>query len=130
MLALLGLSSGLFIVPLNAYLQQRAEAHEKGRLIATNNFSQHDRDAAGLGDAVGMHDRLHVGSDKLILIFGLATMGDRLHRLGGAGFPDSLRAVDGDPFAVPHSHRGPGKRAVARTGAAGGEPYCRTWMGC
>jgi acyl-[acyl-carrier-protein]-phospholipid O-acyltransferase/long-chain-fatty-acid--[acyl-carrier-protein] ligase len=75
MLALLGLSSGLFIVPLNAFLQQRAEAHEKGRLIATNNF----HNTIGMLLAAGvlwlMHDRLHVGSDKLILIFGLATIG-------------------------------------------------------
>ena len=75
MLALLGLSSGLFIVPLNAFLQQRAEAHEKGRLIATNNF----HNTIGMLLAAGvlwlMHDRLHIGSDKLILIFGLATIG-------------------------------------------------------
>ncbi len=37
-LALLGFSSGLFIVPLNAFLQQRSGDDEKGRLIATNNF--------------------------------------------------------------------------------------------
>ena len=38
MLALLGVASGLFFVPLNAYLQQRSESREKGRIIATNNF--------------------------------------------------------------------------------------------
>ena len=69
------LSSGLFIVPLNAYLQQRAEAREKGRLIATNNFYN----TVGLLLASAtlwlMHDRLHVSPDKLILIFGLATVG-------------------------------------------------------
>ncbi len=37
-LVFLGLSSGLFIVPLYAYLQQKSGAQEKGRLIATNNF--------------------------------------------------------------------------------------------
>ena len=37
-LVMLGVSSGLFIVPLNAYLQQRSENQEKGRMIATNNF--------------------------------------------------------------------------------------------
>ncbi len=75
MLALLGLSSGLFIVPLNAYLQQRSEAHEKGRLIATNNF--HNTLGMLIASATlwGMHDTLHVGPDKLILIFGLATIG-------------------------------------------------------
>ncbi|HEX3744633.1 MAG TPA: acyl-[ACP]--phospholipid O-acyltransferase [Bryobacteraceae bacterium] len=75
MLALLGLSSGLFIVPLNAYLQQKAEAREKGRLIATNNF--HNTIGMLLASATLwlMHDRLHVGADKLILIFGVATLG-------------------------------------------------------
>ena len=37
-LAVLGIASGLFIVPLNAYLQQRSGAGETGRAIATNNF--------------------------------------------------------------------------------------------
>jgi acyl-[acyl-carrier-protein]-phospholipid O-acyltransferase / long-chain-fatty-acid--[acyl-carrier-protein] ligase len=74
-LSVLGLASGLFIVPLNAYLQQRAEDHEKGRLIATNNFYN----TIGLMLASAalwiFHDRLHVGPDRLILIFGIATVG-------------------------------------------------------
>jgi acyl-[acyl-carrier-protein]-phospholipid O-acyltransferase/long-chain-fatty-acid--[acyl-carrier-protein] ligase len=37
-LTLIGFSGGLFAVPLNALLQQRPDAAEKGRLIATNNF--------------------------------------------------------------------------------------------
>ena len=37
-LVLLGFSAGLFAVPLNALLQQRAGREEKGQLIATNNF--------------------------------------------------------------------------------------------
>jgi len=74
MLAMLGLSSGLFIVPLNAFLQQRAEAHEKGRLIATNNFHNTIGMLLASGMLWLMHDRLHVGADKLILIFGLATV--------------------------------------------------------
>lgn len=39
MLALAGFFGGLFAVPLNALLQQRAEARTKGRLQATNNFA-------------------------------------------------------------------------------------------
>ncbi len=35
---MLGLSAGFFIVPLNAYLQQKAEPSERGRLIAASNF--------------------------------------------------------------------------------------------
>jgi acyl-[acyl-carrier-protein]-phospholipid O-acyltransferase/long-chain-fatty-acid--[acyl-carrier-protein] ligase len=34
----LGFAAGLFAVPLNAFLQQRAGREEKGQLIATNNF--------------------------------------------------------------------------------------------
>ena len=34
------MSSGLFIVPLYAYMQQRSDAREKGRVVATNNFYQ------------------------------------------------------------------------------------------
>ena len=37
-LAVMGIASGLFIVPLNAYLQQRSGTGETGRAIATNNF--------------------------------------------------------------------------------------------
>lgn len=37
-LVLLGFFAGLFIVPLNALLQELPEKQEKGRLIATNNF--------------------------------------------------------------------------------------------
>ncbi len=74
MLALLGASSGLFIVPLNAYMQQRAEAREKGRIIATNNFFNTIGLLLASATLWVMHDRLHVGPDKLILIFGLATI--------------------------------------------------------
>jgi acyl-[acyl-carrier-protein]-phospholipid O-acyltransferase / long-chain-fatty-acid--[acyl-carrier-protein] ligase len=37
-LAVAGFAGGLFIVPLNAFLQEHAEPEEKGRLLATNNF--------------------------------------------------------------------------------------------
>jgi acyl-[acyl-carrier-protein]-phospholipid O-acyltransferase/long-chain-fatty-acid--[acyl-carrier-protein] ligase len=73
-LAALGLASGLFIVPLNAFLQQRSERGEKGRAIATNNFYN----TIGLMLAAGalylFHDRMHVSPDKLILASGLATL--------------------------------------------------------
>src|SRR6185436_16885834 len=73
-LTLLGLGSGLIIVPLNAFLQQRSEEGEKGRMIATNNFFN----TAGLLLASAtlwtLHDKLHVSPDKLILIFGFVTL--------------------------------------------------------
>jgi acyl-[acyl-carrier-protein]-phospholipid O-acyltransferase / long-chain-fatty-acid--[acyl-carrier-protein] ligase len=37
-LTVAGFAGGLFIVPLNAFLQEHAEPEEKGRLLATNNF--------------------------------------------------------------------------------------------
>ncbi len=75
MLGMLGMASGLFIVPLNAYLQQKAEAREKGRLIATNNFYNTIGMLLASATLWLMHDRMHVSPDKLILIFGVATLG-------------------------------------------------------
>jgi len=73
-LAFLGLFSGLFIVPLNAYLQQRGEGKETGRLIATNNFLN----TLGVMLASGVlwlaHDKLGIGADTLLLYCGLVTI--------------------------------------------------------
>ncbi len=73
-LACLGLSSGLFIVPLNAYLQQRSGSHEKGRAIATNNFYN----TVGLLLASAalwlLHSRLRLSPATLILISGFVTL--------------------------------------------------------
>jgi len=71
---MLGFSGGLFIVPLNALLQQRSAAQEKGRVIATNNFFN----TCGilLASAVLwlMRDKLGVTADKIILVFGVVTL--------------------------------------------------------
>jgi len=78
-LAALGMASGLFIVPLNTFLQQRSGRGEKGRMIATNNFFN----TIGLMLAAGalwlFHDRLHVSPDKLILASGLATLASTVY---------------------------------------------------
>ena len=73
-LTLLGLASGLFIVPLNAYLQQRSAANEKGRILATNNFYNMLGVVLASGTLFLLHDRLHVSADKLVLIFGVVTL--------------------------------------------------------
>jgi acyl-[acyl-carrier-protein]-phospholipid O-acyltransferase / long-chain-fatty-acid--[acyl-carrier-protein] ligase len=73
-LSLLGLASGLFIVPLNAYLQQRSENHEKGRIIATNNFYNTVGLLLASGTLTLLHDKLGVSPDKLLLIFGIVTL--------------------------------------------------------
>jgi len=73
-LTLLGAAAGIFAVPLNAYLQQRAESKEKGRIIATNNFWN----TVGLLLASGvlwvLNTKLRIAPDTLILIFGFVTM--------------------------------------------------------
>jgi acyl-[acyl-carrier-protein]-phospholipid O-acyltransferase / long-chain-fatty-acid--[acyl-carrier-protein] ligase len=74
MLSLLGLAAGLYIVPLNALLQQRAGDREKGRLIATNNFYNTVGMLFAAALLWGMHDRLHFGPDRIILIFGFVTL--------------------------------------------------------
>jgi acyl-[acyl-carrier-protein]-phospholipid O-acyltransferase / long-chain-fatty-acid--[acyl-carrier-protein] ligase len=73
-LSLLGLASGLFIVPLNAYLQQRSESHEKGRIIATNNFYNTVGLLLASGTLWGLHDKLHFSPETLVLIFGIVTL--------------------------------------------------------
>ena len=74
MLALIGLAAGLYIVPLNAFLQQRAGNREKGRLIATNNFYNTLGLLLAAGLLWGLHDRLHISPDRIILIFGFVTL--------------------------------------------------------
>ena len=73
-LSLLGVSSGLFIVPLNAFLQQRSQSTEKGRMIATNNFYNTIGLLLATAALSGLHDHLHVSADKLILIFGIVNL--------------------------------------------------------
>ncbi len=74
MLACLGMATGLFFVPLNAYLQQRSEAGEKGRIIATNNI--YNTIGMLLAAAVPwlLHDQLHMRPDRIILVFGFVTL--------------------------------------------------------
>jgi acyl-[acyl-carrier-protein]-phospholipid O-acyltransferase / long-chain-fatty-acid--[acyl-carrier-protein] ligase len=71
----LGFSAGLFAVPLNAYLQQRAGREEKGQLIATNNFMN----TIGMILAAAIHwllaTPLRLTPDTIILLIGLLTLG-------------------------------------------------------
>jgi acyl-[acyl-carrier-protein]-phospholipid O-acyltransferase / long-chain-fatty-acid--[acyl-carrier-protein] ligase len=70
----LGFSAGLFAVPLNAYLQQKAGREEKGQLLATNNFMN----TLGIFLAAGIHwffkSALQFTPDKIILFTGLVTL--------------------------------------------------------
>ena len=73
-LAFLGIASGLFIVPLNAFLQQRGAPTEKGRLIATNNFWNTVGLLAASATLWSLQDVFKVGADRIVLWFGLATV--------------------------------------------------------
>lgn len=71
----LGFSAGLFAVPLNAYLQQKAGREEKGQLIATNNFMN----TIGIVLAAAIHwlfkTPLQFTPETIILLTGLLTLG-------------------------------------------------------
>ena len=74
MLAMLGIAAGVFFVPLNAYLQQRSESREKGRIIATNNI--YNTLGMLLATAVfyACQDALHISPPHIILIFGFVSL--------------------------------------------------------
>ncbi len=74
MLSMLGIAAGVFFVPLNAYLQQRSESKEKGRIIATNNIYN----TLGMLLATAVFylctDGLHISPPHIILIFGFVSL--------------------------------------------------------
>ncbi|HET8563817.1 MAG TPA: MFS transporter, partial [Candidatus Binatia bacterium] len=73
-LVLMGFSAGLFIVPLNALLQQRSGREEKGQLIATNNFLNTMGVLVASAALWAMSDFMGLRSDQIILILGLLTL--------------------------------------------------------
>ena len=70
----LGLAGGLFIVPLNAYLQDRADPAEKGRVLATNNFVNMLGVVLASGTLSLMHDVLHMSAAHMLLVLGAFTL--------------------------------------------------------
>lgn len=72
-MALTGFFAGWFIVPLNAYLQERAGANEKGRLLAANNFLNMLGVIAASGTLWLMHDAMHLRAAKVVLVWGAVT---------------------------------------------------------
>jgi acyl-[acyl-carrier-protein]-phospholipid O-acyltransferase/long-chain-fatty-acid--[acyl-carrier-protein] ligase len=73
-LMLLGFSAGLFIVPLNAFVQHKSGAAEKGRILATSNFLS----TAGILLASGAFwlcsNILQLAADHIVLLFGCLTL--------------------------------------------------------
>jgi len=73
-LAALGAAGGLFVVPLNAWLQEKAGVHEKGRILATNGFMN----SIGIVIAAGvlwlLHDVAHWSPSAIFAGLGVAML--------------------------------------------------------
>jgi acyl-[acyl-carrier-protein]-phospholipid O-acyltransferase/long-chain-fatty-acid--[acyl-carrier-protein] ligase len=68
----IGFAAGLFVVPLNAWLQEKAGVHEKGRILATNNFANMVGVIAASGALWLFHDALHWSPATIFGILGVA----------------------------------------------------------
>jgi len=73
-MTMVGYFAGLFAVPLNALLQQRAESQEKGRLIATNNFLNMAGVLLASAALWVSTDVLKLTPDRIFLAFGVLTL--------------------------------------------------------
>jgi acyl-[acyl-carrier-protein]-phospholipid O-acyltransferase/long-chain-fatty-acid--[acyl-carrier-protein] ligase len=69
-----GLAGGLFIVPLNAFLQEHAEREEKGRLLATNNFLNMMGVVLASGALYLFHDLLRWTPSHILAALGVLTL--------------------------------------------------------
>jgi acyl-[acyl-carrier-protein]-phospholipid O-acyltransferase/long-chain-fatty-acid--[acyl-carrier-protein] ligase len=74
-LAASGFAGGLFIVPLNAYLQEAAAPREKGRLLATNNFLNSIGVLLASGVLYLLHDVLGWRPSVILVALGTLTLG-------------------------------------------------------
>ena len=73
-LIMVGFSGGLFVVPLNAWLQEHAGKEEKGRILATNNFFNMLGVVLASGVLWTLHDKLHWNAAHVIVALGIATL--------------------------------------------------------
>ena len=72
-LSIFGLGSGLFVVPLYAYMQQRAGRQEKGRVVAANNFYQTLAMLLASGLLLAFQERM--GPAHIVLASAVLTVG-------------------------------------------------------
>ena len=69
-----GFAGGLFIVPLNAFLQEHAAPEEKGRLLATNNFFNMIGVVLASGALYLFHDILRWTPSHILAALGAVTL--------------------------------------------------------
>ena len=74
-----GFAGGLFIVPLNAFLQEHAGREEKGRLIATNNFLNMIGVVVASGALYLFHDLLRVTPSHIFAGLGALTFASTIY---------------------------------------------------
>jgi len=73
-LAASGFAGGLFIVPLNAFLQEAAAPREKGRLLATNGFLNSIGVLLASGALYLLHDLLRWSPSLILVAVGVLTL--------------------------------------------------------
>ena len=73
-LLLLGVSGGFFAVPLNAILQDRPAADEKGRVLATNNFMNTIGILLATGVLFALSEWAHLSIRAIVVVAGLFTL--------------------------------------------------------
>jgi acyl-[acyl-carrier-protein]-phospholipid O-acyltransferase/long-chain-fatty-acid--[acyl-carrier-protein] ligase len=109
-LGIAGFAGGLFIVPLNAFLQEHAEPEEKGRLLATNNFLNMIGVVLASGALYLFHDLLRFSPSQYPRRLGSVDAGrHRLHRLAGSSAAGSFDRLDLRELVLQNPHRRRGK---------------------
>jgi acyl-[acyl-carrier-protein]-phospholipid O-acyltransferase/long-chain-fatty-acid--[acyl-carrier-protein] ligase len=73
-LAAAGFAGGLFVVPLNAFLQEEADSKEKGRVLATNSFLNAIAIVAASGLLYLLHDLMHWTPSVIFVALGVLTL--------------------------------------------------------
>jgi acyl-[acyl-carrier-protein]-phospholipid O-acyltransferase/long-chain-fatty-acid--[acyl-carrier-protein] ligase len=71
-LVALGAAGGLFVVPLNAWLQEKAGVHEKGRILATNGFMNSLGIVLAAGALWLLHDVAGFSPSAIFVVMGIA----------------------------------------------------------
>ena len=77
----IGFFSGCFVVPLNALMQHRPDADEKGRILATNNFLQTGFILLASAVVAVFGEVFHWTSSQILLLVGFGTLAGSLYAI-------------------------------------------------
>ncbi len=90
-LALTGFFGGLFIVPLNTFLQEEAAPGEKGRVLATNNFINMVGVVLASGALYLLHDQLRWSAGGIFMATGVFSVAVSVYILFGELLAQTVR---------------------------------------